>query len=309
MAHEEGLPPSLLIVGTGAMACLFAARLAPHTQVHMLGTWAQGLAALEAAGVVLEEEGRTRTFPVRVHREPEACRGARYALVLVKSWQTARAGQQLKGCLAGDGIALTLQNGLGNLETLQDALGSQRAALGVTTTGATLLGPGRVRPGGKGPTYILDLEPLDPLVRLLEKGGFEVQRAHDLEALVWGKLAVNAGINPLTALLGVPNGELLERPDARQLMIGAAQETAEVARAKGVNLRGDMAKVVCDVASRTATNLSSMLQDVRRGAPTEIDAICGAVVKEGGAMGIPTPLNETLWHLVRALVDRKEVSP
>lgn len=294
----------LLIVGTGAMACLFGARLAPHAEVTLLGGWAAGLQALQRDGIRLEENGRERQVRVRATSDVASCRGASQALVLVKSWQTSRAARQLAECLSPEGVALTLQNGLGNLEILQAELGQDRAALGVTTTGATLLGPGWARAGGSGPTHLAAHPRLEPLAELLQEAGFEVHPADDLQGLVWGKLAINAAINPLTALLEVPNGELLVRSGARELMRAAALETAAVAAAQRLQLPyADAAAQAEEVAMRTASNVSSMLQDIRRGAPTEIDAISAAVAREGERAGVPTPLNWALWNLVRAKVN------
>jgi 2-dehydropantoate 2-reductase len=292
----------ILVAGTGAMACLFAARLAPITEVTLLGTWAEGIAALQKNGVrLLEANGAENVLPVRATSDPRECVEHRFALVLVKSWQTERAARQLRECLNPDGVALTLQNGLGNLERLQEILGEDRAALGVTTTGATLLGPGYVRAGGKGPTHISIHSRLESLIDLLREVGFEVEIADDLDGLVWGKLAINAAINPLTALLGVTNGELPKRADALALMIAAAQETVAVASKRGVRIPfDDLGATAVDVAHRTASNRSSMLQDVTRGAPTEIDAICGAIFREGERLGVHTPVNWVLWHLIRA---------
>lgn len=296
-------PSAILVVGTGAMASLFGARLARHTSVTLLGTWEAGLTAINRDGLRLDDGERVEVARVRASSDPEACAGALFALVLVKSWQTDRVARQLRRCLAPDGVALTLQNGLGNYEQLCQALGADRVALGVTTTGATSLKPGVVRLGGVGPTYLAPHSRLEPLAELLRRAGFAVETVEDLSGLVWGKLAVNAGINALTALLGVPNGELLERSDARAVMHAAAEETAAVATALGVRLPyDDPASQVADVARRTASNRSSMLQDVSRGAPTEVDAINGAVVQQGERLGVPTPVNWTLWRLIRALV-------
>jgi 2-dehydropantoate 2-reductase len=296
---------SILILGTGALANLFAARLsAADVDVTMLGTWPEGLAALQEHGVRLTTAaGTKKAFPVRATADPAECAGARYALVLVKSWQTARAARQLAECLAPDGIALTLQNGLGNREVLAAHIGESRLGTGVTTTGATLLGPGRVRPGGEGIISLAENPSLEPVIVSLRRAGFSVEIKSNLDALIWGKLVVNAAINPLTALLDVPNGELVARPAARRLMAGVAREVAQIAEAKGVYLPfSDPAAAAEDVARRTATNRSSMWQDVRRGAPTEIDAICGAIVRAGDELNVPTPLNRSLWLLVRALV-------
>jgi 2-dehydropantoate 2-reductase len=297
-------PNSILIAGTGSMACLFAARLsAAGVVVTMLGTWKEGMAALRQNGVtVVEADGQERSYPVRVVDQPEACAGTRYALVLVKSWQTERAARQLVECLATDGVALTLQNGIGNQEALGKVLGLRRVALGVTTTGANLLGPGRVRPAGEG-VITLGIHPLmGALADILRAGGFSVETSPDPSGLLWGKLVINAAINPLTALLGVTNGELLARPAARTLLATVAREAAAVAVAQGVRLPfPDPVATVEIIARRTAANRSSMLQDVTRGAPTEIDAICGAIVEAGERTGVPVPANQTLWQLVKAL--------
>jgi 2-dehydropantoate 2-reductase len=287
------------------MACLFAARLAAAgSPVAVLGTWPQGLQALQQEGVrVLDADGQERAYPVRVCADLSGCGGVQYALVLVKSWQTQRAAQQLAQCLDSDGLALTLQNGLGNQELLAHVLGSERVALGVTTAGATLLGPGRVRPAGEAFVTLSAHPRLSALALILEAAGFVIETTPDATALMWGKLVINAAINPLTALLGVPNGELLERPPARQLMQSVAGEVAAVAAAQGIRLPyPDPVVAAQAVARRTATNCSSMLQDVQRRAPTEIDAICGAIVHAGEQIGVPTPVNRTLLHLVQALV-------
>jgi 2-dehydropantoate 2-reductase len=232
------------------------------------------------------------------------CTGARHALVLVKSWQTARAARQLSDCLLPDGLALTLQNGLGNGDTLVAVLGPERVAQGVTTTGATLLSSGRVRPGGEGTISLEENPRLEPILELLTAAGFHVKTAPDLASLLWTKLVVNAAINPLTATLKVTNGKLLDLPSARKLSTDLAAEVAAVAHAIGVDLSQlDPAAISEQVARKTAGNRSSMYQDILRGAPTEIDAICGEVVRIGQEVGIPTPVNYTMWRLVHTMVE------
>ncbi len=286
------------------MACLFAARLsAAGIAVTMLGGWREGLYALRQRGViVVDAEDGELAYPVSVAEDPAEVTGSGNALVLVKSWQTERAAAQLVTCLASDGVALTLQNGMGNREKLAKALGARRVALGVTTIGANLMGAGRVRLAGEGVISLSVHSRLAPLGEMLRKAGFVVEAAPDPDSLLWGKLVINAAINPLTALLGVPNGALLERPTARALMVAVAREAAAVAVAQGLHLPyPDPVMAVETIARRTAANRSSMLQDIQRGAPTEIDAICGAIVTAGEGTGVPTPVNRTLWQLVKAL--------
>ncbi|WKZ50219.1 MAG: 2-dehydropantoate 2-reductase [Anaerolineales bacterium] len=293
-----------LIVGTGALATLFAARLAEQGRdVTMLGTWQAGLDALERDGARLTDAGgRERSFRVRAAHDPAAARGAKYALVLVKSWQTERAARQLADCLADDGLAVTLQNGLGNDAILADALGRERVSLGVTVAGATLLGPGLVRAEGEGSVSLAAHPRLGVVKAALRRARFNVEAVADAKSIVWGKLTINAAINPLTALLQVPNGELLKRLPARALMGELARETAAVAAAQRIRLPfADPVEAAEAAARKTAANHSSMLQDVRRGAPTEIDAICGAIAEAGERLDAPTPLNRACWQLVKAL--------
>jgi 2-dehydropantoate 2-reductase len=295
----------ILIVGTGALAVLFAARLAQAgQQVTMLGTWRNGLDALSQYGArVVDSAGNELSFPVRTTDDPRKCQGIRYAIVLVKSWQTERAARQLAICLPEDGIALTLQNGLGNREILVSMLAADRVVLGTTTTGGTLLGPGFVKPGGEGLLPIESHPALSPMVDALRSANFKVEIVKDVQSLIWGKLIINAAINPLTALLRVSNGELLHRPSARTLMHALAEETAAVAYSENVELAfSNPVAMVEEVARNTAINHSSMFQDIQRGAPTEIDAICGAVTRVGQRNNIPTPNNQVCWQLVRALV-------
>jgi 2-dehydropantoate 2-reductase len=129
-----------------------------------------------------------------------------------------------------------------------------------------------------------------------------VDETDNAESLVWSKLVINAAINPLTAILRVPNGKLLESEPARSLLGELAREAAAVAGALAIPLNfPDPVAAAENVAQRTSHNYSSMYQDVLRGAPTEIDAICGAIVRLGRQAGVPVPVNEVLWKLVKGL--------
>lgn len=326
---------NILIVGTGALASLFAGRLTKAGySITMLGTWRSGIEALNRDGVRLTDaNGKEEQYLLHATNDPRECIGTKHAIVLVKAWQTERVARQLRDCLADDGHVLTLQNGLGNREILSQILDStatentgkkreknsdvsvnsvaekpSRVSLGSTTTGATLLGPGLVKEGGEGIISIERNQALGPVKEALLSAGFNLQVVEDAQSLIWGKLVVNAAINPLTAILRVKNGELLERPFAREIMRALARETADVANAENIILPFDdpIAKAE-EVALKTAANTSSMLQDVLRSAPTEIDAICGAVVRTAEKHKLGAPVNWTCWQLVRSLKYYSEI--
>lgn len=298
------------IIGSGALACLFAGRLAELAEVVMIGAWQAQLRTLQADGLhILQADGHTTQRRFQVTDDPHQVTQVDAALILVKSYQTPVAVARTEAILADYGPAVTFQNGLGNLEQLAEALGARRVTLGVTSQGATLVRPGVIREAGAGPTYLAQpaalAQRLGGVVTYLRAAGFELHLVADAASLVWGKLAVNAGINALTALLRVPNGFLITHPLAQRIMAAAALEAQAVAAAQGIDLpyagRHSAAAEAAQVAQATASNYSSMLQDCLRGARTEIDAINGAVVTAGRRYHVPTPVNAHLWHWLRQL--------
>ena len=297
----------IAVVGAGAMGSLFGGTLSAVTEVTLLDPWAEHVAAMQRDGLrIVELDGRETTIPVTATTDPAAVPEVDLVIIFVKSHGTRQASQWASRFLAPGGLALTLQNGVGNGETMAEVLGADRVVAGVTSHGATLLGPGRVRHAGCGPTHIATRPEiaarLSEVAAVFEQAGFEVHLSDDLESLVWGKLIINVGINGLTAILRVPNGQLVEIPAAGVLMAQAVAEAEVVCQAKGISLPyDDPLGRVQEVARATATNRASMLQDVLRGVPTEIGVINEAIVREGKRLGIPTPINEFIVTTIRAI--------
>lgn len=289
----------VVVFGTGAMACLFGARLSAVAEVTLLGTWKEAVHAIRDRGILVEGPGGTETARVRARFVDEAPVRADLAFVLVKSWQTKGVAAQLDRYLTATGLAVSLQNGLGNVEVL-----GPRACAGSTGMGATVLAPAHVRIGGTGPTLAAAPE---HVISLLRSAGFDALgcRREEVDSMLWSKLCVSCGINAVTGLLEVENGKLLETVGTHVLMETAAVECARVARAKGIGLSfRDPAARVREVARNTAENRSSMYQDLLRSAPTEGDAIYGSVVREATLHGIDVPVNRILWTLIQAVVKR-----
>jgi 2-dehydropantoate 2-reductase len=300
-------PLRVAVIGAGAMGSLFGARLAARQDVVLLDRWEDHVEAINAHGLTLvHPDGESETVAVPATTDVADIPDADLAIIFVKSHETEWAARQAEQCLRSDGLALTLQNGLGNAAVLARILGETRTVQGVTAHGATLTGPGSVRHAGAGPTHLAEVpdaaRSVQEVAEALTAAGLETTVSEDVQSLVWGKLVINAGINALTALLRVPNGQLIAVPAARVLLEAAVREAAAVARAKGIDLPyPDPIARTTEVASATGTNRSSMLADVLRGAATEVEVINGAVVREGEQVGVATPVNAVLYRLVKAL--------
>jgi 2-dehydropantoate 2-reductase len=312
----------ILIIGAGAMGGLFAALLAPRASVRLLTTNPDHARAIAHDGLTLTAmNGSLHRVPVRVLTEPVACDPpADLILVCTKARATEAAAATARRFLAEDGLVLTLQNGLGNLERIASVVGRARAAAGITAQAATLLAPGQVRHAGCGPTVLAtapgqsgQAATIAAIAALFNRAGIDTRISEDGEGLLWSKLIVNVGINALAALLRVPNGVLALVPACDLLMAQAVQEAVDVAKGLGIDLDSaaqlDRVRQVCAL---TSSNRASMLQDILRGAPTEIDVINGAIVTKGREVGVATPVNLLLTQLIKALeatADQRIASP
>jgi 2-dehydropantoate 2-reductase len=294
----------LIITGSGAMGCLLAARLASAgVQVAVLDGWTEGIAAIQAKGIrLVEEDGSEKIARVRTAVDGKELPKASTALVMVKSWQTRAAAERLAPCLVPGSVVLTLQNGLGNDAILADCLPQVHVTAGVTTAAATLLAPGVTQARGKGEIALGEDVQLDRLAVWFRKASFTVHSEKSLVSLQWGKLVVNAAINPLTALLDVPNGRLLEDAHLRTVLSALVEEAVRVAEELHIDLPyPDPQAYISQVIRQTAGNISSMLQDRRRGAPMELEAITGELLRYGAMAGVDMPTHQAVYHLLLAL--------
>ncbi|MCB2227474.1 MAG: 2-dehydropantoate 2-reductase [Desulfarculaceae bacterium] len=295
------------VIGPGAMGLMLAARLKKAgAEVVLLDYRPERAAKINEQQVSLEHPEGSERLAVEATADPTVLGSVDLAVVCTKAYHTQGVARVLRANLAPEARVLTLQNGAENVETLVEALGPARVLGGITSEGATLLGLGRVRHAGRGQTHIGPAQgPVDAycqqVVQLLNAAGFDTKGVEGVQNLIWTKLVINVGINSLTAILEVPNGRLLELPPAGKVMAAAVAEAVSVGQAIGVKfLHQDMLRAVQEVAHRTAANISSMLQDVRKSRRTEVSYINGAVVRQGEQVGLPTPVNQTLTQLVQA---------
>jgi 2-dehydropantoate 2-reductase len=300
------------IIGAGAMGALFGGLLAESgNEVWLVDVWEAHVRAIVEAGLQIEREGTTRRIEVHATTDPSEIGAVELVIVFVKANQTRIAARTAAGLLGTDSRVLTLQNGMGNADVIAEIIEPGRVVAGTTAHGATVLGPGHIRHAGVGPTAIGmwhsgDIEPAQGIAAGLNAAGIETTVASNIRRVVWEKLLVNVGINAITALTGVKNGQLLDLAVTRELCRAAVQEGLEVARALGIEVRSDAPDHVLQVARATASNRSSMGQDVDHRRPTEIDAINGVVVREARKAGLHAPVNQTLTALVATLQSHYE---
>jgi 2-dehydropantoate 2-reductase len=295
------------VVGAGAMGSLFGGLLAEAgADVWLIDVWKAHVDTVNEQGLTIEREGRTRTIYLQAASDPTAVGQSDLVIVFVKSTHTAGAAQTACSVAGQKGLVLTLQNGMGNADRIAQDVDPMNVIAGTTSYGATMLGPGKIRHAGVGLTTIgmwLDgeKEKAAQVAAFFSKAGIETEVAEDVRSIVWGKLLINVGINAITALTGIKNGELLDLEATKALSQAAVAEAVAVAEAQNIDVRDDVAAHVLEVARATSANRSSMGQDVDNRRLTEIGAINGVVVKEAERLGMPAPVNRTLTALVETL--------
>lgn len=299
----------IAVVGAGAMGSLFGALLAESGhEVWLCDIRQEHINAVKQNGLMLEYESKTRMVKVNAALDPQQIGESELVLIFVKSMHTGSAAQTAALLAGRNGLVMTLQNGMGNADRIAEHVEPNRIIVGTTAHGATLLGPATIRHAGKGPTILgmwsgaeRELQIALQTAALLTRAGIQSTAVEDIRPAIWDKLIVNVGINAITALTGIKNGEVLDLGCTRELTHSAVEEAAAVAKAQGIEIRKDPAAHVFQVARATSANRSSMGQDADNRRPTEIAAINGFVVREADRMGLDVPVNRTLTALVQTM--------
>ena len=295
----------IVIFGSGSLGSALGALLSRSNEVALIGRRAH-MSAIRRHGLRVVGDLNLRV-KLEAYESVDGVELPELVVITTKAYDTASAIDSCRVWASADVKVLTLQNGLGNLDALREWKG-RRAFGGTTTMGANLLGPGKVRLSGLGRTVIgSDKDPVGAqrIVRAFAESGLPTVTNDNILAEIWAKAIVSACINPLTAILRVSNGKLLESPPISQLMSEVCDECELVARRAGVRLPyASIKSRVRAVARDTSNNRSSMLQDIERGKRTEVAQINGAFVRHGLEQDVRTPLNQTLLAMVESLETR-----
>jgi len=298
----------IIIVGPGAMGCLFAAFLTKSKEdVWLLDKNKENAAKLNESGISLEGVSGCWQVKIKATANIADIGKADLIFICVKSFNTKLAIEQIKPLLLENTKILTLQNGMGNIEIISEIAGAERVIAGVTNEGATLIDLGKIRHAGRGETVIGTTSGKTPVEmrairEAFNKAGFETKTTRDIKSLIWSKLIINVGINALSAITRLPNGKLTQFESTKRILRDAVTEATRIAKRKRIKLIFDdpLAKVEA-VCESTSGNLSSMLQDVLRKKRTEVDFINGVIVRLGQELGIQVPTNKFLLDLINTI--------
>jgi 2-dehydropantoate 2-reductase len=295
----------ITIIGSGAMGSLYGGLLAAGgVEVTLVDVWEEHVQAIDTHGLRITSSTTEQTIDAAATTDVSTIDTTDLIIVFVKSTQTRTALDDLPSRLIENTDFLTLQNGLGNPETIGERVPRENVIAGVTAHGATLKGPGQVFHAGSGPTTIgryfgENDARTHAIAELFTTAGIETSVSDTVRDDLWEKVLVNIGINAPTAIARVKNGRLATTEPGETLIETAVTEAARVARSEGCDIRDDIIQHVKDVATATGENKSSMLQDIEAGRQTEIDYLHGAIVDRAERNEIPVPVNRTLANVVR----------
>lgn len=291
---------NVAVMGAGAVGCYYGGMLARAGHAVTLIARPQHVQAIERDGLRLQTTRFDEVVRLAASSDPAAVAGADVVLFCVKSGDTEAAGAQIRPHLAPGALVLCLQNGIDNADRLRAVLGqAAEVAACVVYVATEMAGPGHLLHHGRGELLIEPAGRSADVARALAAAGVPAEVSDNVRGALWMKLILNCAYNAISALTQLPYGRMVEGPGIPAVMEDAVRECEAVARAEGVTLPGDAQAAVRQLAASMPNQRSSTAQDLARGKPSEIDHLNGVVVRRGEALGIPVPVNRTLWALVK----------
>lgn len=312
----------ILVVGAGSIGLLLSSRLALSGQctVEVVTGREEQAASLKRDGAMFIEGTEQVHVAVDAYTWDELAEHGTgrwdWVILAVKQRQLDRVMRdRLQHLACGGAKLLCFQNGIGHGEFLAESIEPESIYLAVTTEAARKRSDTEVEHTGRGTTTVGPFAEADgrhclniekSLIILLNQAGFVTYSSNVIHSMVWNKVLINSAINPLTAILRIRNGELLESPHCLSLMRSLIDEGSEIVRAAGYSVADDLWERLLEVCRSTASNASSMLQDVTQGKATEVDWINGQIVRQAERLGLRAPAQQSVWSLVKCIGGEKE---
>ncbi len=295
-----------VIVGAGAMGCLYGAKLRQIGQeVILIAARASAVDTINTNGVHLKEPASELVLRIPAYLASQYQETADAVLLFTKSIHTKDALASVRQCIGPDTCLVSFQNGIGNENILRPYADEDHMIIGTTNFPSDRQGDGIIASAGTGITAMMTVsgrrtKQLHALFSHLQEAGLHPQLRDDIFVGIWEKAAFNAALNSLTAVTLVPQGYMGETPEGRELAHTIAREVCSVALAKGIPvIEARVLETVDTLLDHHFEHCPSMLQDVLRERMTEIDAINGAAVQEAEVLGMQIPVTKVLWQLVR----------
>ena len=302
----------ICMLGTGSLGSTIGGTLAQGgSEVYFVDQWKEHIDKINENGLKMTDEKEDWYVKVDARTTAEGIGPVDLVIVLVKSFATKEAVSQLKetNVIGENTLVMSLQNGLGNEETIAEVVGEANVISGKTYVGGRLLSPGYVSAGVKGKyTYIGELtgeitDRIQAVCDEFNKAGLLCEVSDNIKGLIWDKLLINVAAGALCGITRLPYGPLYEEEYIKETAVAAIQEGIDVAKAAGVKLKSEDPEYPWYAASEglPETFKTSILQSLELKRPTEIDFINGSVVEWGKKFGIPTPVNQTLVTCVKGI--------
>jgi 2-dehydropantoate 2-reductase len=297
----------IVILGAGAMGCLFGGLLqAAGHRVTLVDVSPAQIDAINRDGLRIERDGVAIVVPIEAAYARDVTDAPETVIVFTKTIHTRQALESARPILGPETTLVSVQNGLGNKEIMEDFAPAGRIVVGVTTFPADLAAPGHVRTAGSGFVKIMAADGrrtpvLEAICEALDTAGLTCEISPEVETAIWEKVAFNAALNTVAAITGFNVGMMADSPEARQVAHQVAREVTAVANRRGVEADPQLvAETINSALGGHRDHKPSMLQDVLAGRRTEIDSLNGAVVKEAQRLGMEAPAAEVLYLLVKA---------
>ena len=302
----------IVMLGAGALGSTIGGTLAMGgNDVHFVDMWQEHVDLINKDGLHMTNEKEDWYVRVDARTTADTIGEADLVIVLVKSFATKQAVEQLKqtNVIGKNTLVMSLQNGLGNEETIASVIGSENVISGKTYVGGRLIQAGYISAGVQGKwTYIGELngeitDRIQTVCNVFNDAGLLCEVSDNIKGLIWDKLLINVAAGALCGITRLPYGPLYEEDYIKDVAVAAIQEGIQVAKAAGVVLKSEDPQYPWVAASEglPGTIKTSILQSLELKRPTEIDFINGSIVEWGKKYGIATPVNQTLVACVKGI--------
>ena len=299
----------IAIIGVGAMGSVYAGLLADNGKhdVWAIDTWQDHVEAIRSKGLRVEGASGDRTVKLNATTNASDVKDADLVIVSTKDDGVSAAARAALAVAKPDAPILTIQNGLGSADKVAEIVGSNRIMMGVVGGfGASMKGPGHAHHNGMEFLRLGEMdggmtERLEKVAETWRSGGFKVLTFDDIHKMVWEKLICNCTYSGICALSGLRVGQVQADPYAWSIASACALEAYNVAMAKGIKLDfDDPVAYVRAFGQKIPNARPSMLLDHMAGRRAEVENINGAIPREGGKLGVATPVNSLVVALLRA---------